>query len=67
MKKRKDGNGFFPSRYVNRRTVYLSFQEKMEFYTVKTLPSKEQFENILEENDWFESEVLCFDPTLLAF
>ena len=22
---------------------------------------KEQFENILEENDWFESEVLCFD------
>ena len=25
---------------------------------------KEQFENILEENDWFESEVLCFDPTL---
>jgi hypothetical protein len=24
----------------------------------------EQFENILEENDWFENEVLCFDPTL---
>jgi hypothetical protein len=27
---------------------------------------KEQFENILEENDWFESEVLCFDPTLFS-
>ena len=27
---------------------------------------KEQFENILEENDWFESEVLCFDPTLFT-
>ena len=26
---------------------------------------KEQFENILEENDWFESEALCFEPTLL--
>jgi hypothetical protein len=24
----------------------------------------EQFENILEENDWFENEVLCFDTTL---
>jgi hypothetical protein len=23
---------------------------------------KEQFENILEENDWFESEVLCYEP-----
>ena len=24
---------------------------------------KEQFENILEENDWFESEALCFETT----
>lgn len=24
----------------------------------------EQFENILEENDWFESEVSCFEPAL---
>ncbi len=24
----------------------------------------EQFENILEENDWFESEVMCFEPKL---
>lgn len=27
---------------------------------------KEQFENILEENDWFESEVLCYEPTLFG-
>ncbi|RBN50796.1 LUD domain-containing protein [Flavobacterium psychrolimnae] len=27
---------------------------------------KEQFENILEENDWFESEALCYDPTLFS-
>lgn len=25
---------------------------------------KEQFENILEENDWYESQVLCYDPSL---
>ena len=24
----------------------------------------EHFENILEENDWFESTVMCYDPTL---
>jgi L-lactate utilization protein LutC len=24
----------------------------------------EHFENILEENDWFESAVMCYDPTL---
>ncbi|MWB94867.1 lactate utilization protein B/C [Flavobacterium sp. GA093] len=24
----------------------------------------EQFENILEENDWFEGEVLCYEPAL---
>lgn len=27
---------------------------------------KEQFENILEENDWFESEVLCHDEKLFS-
>jgi hypothetical protein len=28
---------------------------------------KEQFENILEENDWFENEVQCFDSRLFNF
>ena len=27
---------------------------------------EEQFENILEENDWFESEVLCYEPALFS-
>ncbi len=27
---------------------------------------REQFLNILEENDWFESEVLCHDPQLFS-
>ncbi len=25
---------------------------------------KDQFENILEENDWFEGEALCYEPAL---
>lgn len=27
---------------------------------------KEHFENILEENDWFESEALCYEPKLFS-
>ena len=27
---------------------------------------KEQFENILEENDWFESQAVCFEPKLYS-
>ncbi|TDE07577.1 LUD domain-containing protein [Flavobacterium sandaracinum] len=33
-------------------------------YCENTDEVKEQFENILEENDWFESDVLCYDPDL---
>jgi hypothetical protein len=25
---------------------------------------EDQFENILEENDWYESEIMCYDPKL---
>ena len=35
-------------------------------YCENTDEVKEQFENILEENDWFESEVLCYEPNLFA-
>ena len=27
---------------------------------------KEQFENILEENDWFEKEAVCYEPKLFS-
>lgn len=27
---------------------------------------KEHFENILEENDWFESEAFCYEPNLFS-
>jgi hypothetical protein len=35
-------------------------------YCENTEEVKEQFENILEENDWFESEVLCYDTNLFS-
>jgi hypothetical protein len=35
-------------------------------YCENTDEVKEQFENILEENDWFESDVLCYDPDLFS-
>jgi hypothetical protein len=34
---------------------------KWRLYCENLAEVKEQFENILE-NDWFESDVLCFDP-----
>ncbi|WP_026729349.1 lactate utilization protein B/C [Flavobacterium denitrificans] len=33
-------------------------------YCENTQEVAEQFENILEENDWFENEVLCYEPGL---
>ncbi len=40
---------------------------EVNFCIVKILIEvKEQFENILEENDWFESEALCFEPKLFS-
>ncbi len=33
-------------------------------YCENTVDLTEQFENILEENDWFESQALCFEPVL---
>ena len=33
-------------------------------YCENTEEVNEHFENILEENDWFESAVMCYDPSL---
>ncbi len=35
-------------------------------YCDNLLEVKEQFENILEENDWFESEANCYEPKLFS-
>jgi len=36
-------------------------------YCENTEEVKEQLENIFEENDWFESEALCNEPSLYRF
>jgi hypothetical protein len=33
-------------------------------YCENTIEVKDQLENIFEENDWFESEALCFEPEI---
>jgi hypothetical protein len=33
-------------------------------YCENTTEVQDQFENILEENDWFEGEALCYEPNL---
>ena len=35
-------------------------------YCENTTEVKDHFENILEENDWFESEALCYEPVLFS-
>jgi hypothetical protein len=55
---------------------HLSIDEKFIFnfkknggkflYCENTQEVADQFENILEENDWFESEVLCYEPGLFS-
>jgi hypothetical protein len=35
-------------------------------YCENEVELKEQFENILEENDWFESEALCYEEDLFG-
>ncbi|WP_291098092.1 MULTISPECIES: lactate utilization protein B/C [unclassified Flavobacterium] len=35
-------------------------------YCENLIEVKDHFENILEENDWFESEALCYEPELFS-
>jgi hypothetical protein len=54
-----------PSLPVDERFTFNFKKNGGKFLYCENLSEiKEQFENILEENDWFESEVLCFDSGL---
>jgi hypothetical protein len=58
---------FFPDNTisVDERFIYNFKKNGGKFiYCENDQEVREQFENILEENDWFESEVLCYDPNL---
>ncbi|OYX82906.1 MAG: lactate utilization protein B/C [Flavobacteriales bacterium 32-34-25] len=65
--KESQNNNFFPENNisVDERFIYNFKKNGGKFlYCENAQEVKDQFENILEENDWFESEVLCFDSKL---
>ena len=50
---------------IDERFIYNFKKNGGKFLYCENLNEvKEQFENILEENDWFESEALCFESKL---
>jgi hypothetical protein len=49
---------------IDEQFIYNFKKNGGKFYTVKIEEIKEQFENILQENDWYESTVLCYEPKL---
>ncbi len=67
--KESQTNNFFPENNisVDERFIYNFKKNGGKFlYCENNQEVKDQFENILEENDWFESEVLCYDPKLFG-
>ena len=65
--KESQSTNFFPENNisVDERFIYNFKKNGGQFlYCENNEEVKDQFENILEENDWFESEVLCYDPKL---
>ncbi len=64
------------SEYFNNKPIQLPIDELFMsnfkknggkfIYCENLTEVREQFENILEENDWFESDVLCFDANLFS-
>lgn len=65
--KESQNNNFFSDSNisVDERFIYNFKKNGGKFiYCENDQEVKDQFENILEENDWFESEVLCYDTKL---
>ncbi|MFL9831063.1 lactate utilization protein B/C [Flavobacterium sp. ARAG 55.4] len=65
--KENQNSNFFPESNisVDEQFIYNFKKNGGKFlYCENTQEVKDQFENILEENDWFESEVLSYDPKL---
>lgn len=66
--KEKENSKFFPDANmmsIDEQFIYNFKKNGGKFLYCENLDEvKEQFENILEENDWYESEVLCHEPKL---
>lgn len=67
--KESQNNNFFPENNlsVDERFIFNFKKNGGKFlYCENAQEVKDHFENILEENDWFESQVLCYDSNLFG-
>jgi hypothetical protein len=66
--KEKEKNSSSPdmtTMSIDEQFIYNFKKNGGKFLYCETLEEvKEQFENILQENDWYESNVLCYEPKL---
>lgn len=66
--KEKENSSFLPdaaSMPIDEQFIYNFKKNGGKFLYCENLEDvKEQFENILQENDWYESTVLCYEPKL---
>jgi hypothetical protein len=64
--KKRDNSSFLPdatNMSIDEQFIYNFKKNGGKFlYCIEEI--KEQFENILQENDWYESTVLCYEPKL---
>ncbi len=67
--KEKESSEFLPdiNAPLDEQFIYNFKKNGGKFLYCENLNEvKEHFENILEENDWFESEVLCYETSLFS-
>jgi hypothetical protein len=66
--KEQDNSSFLPdttNMSIDEQFIYNFKKNGGKFLYCENLEEvKEQFENILQENDWYESNVLCYEPKL---
>jgi hypothetical protein len=69
-KKEKEQSSFLPDKTnmsIDEQFIYNFKKNGGKFLYCDNLEEvKEQFENILQENDWYESNVLCYEPKLFS-
>jgi hypothetical protein len=69
-KKEKEQSSFLPDKTnmsIDEQFIYNFKKNGGKFLYCDNLEEvKEQFENILQENDWYESNVLCYESKLFS-
>jgi hypothetical protein len=65
----EDYNPYLPENNIPADELFMSnfLKNGGKFIYCENMDEvRNQFENILEENDWFENEVLCLEPNLFS-